>query len=62
MEKEKLGIYLIALGIALYVAYLFFGSGNNSAVGDFSSGILLGLSIGINLVGIILTIIYYSKK
>lgn len=62
MEKEKLGIYLIALGIALYAAYLFFGSGNNSAVGDFSSGILLGLSIGINLVGIILTIIYYSKK
>lgn len=61
MEKEKLGIYLIALGIALYIAYLFFGS-NNSAVGDFSSGILLGLSIGINLVGIILTIIYYSKK
>ena len=50
MHKGKTGILLIILGNILYLAY------------TFSSGLLLGLSIGINLTGIILLVLYISKN
>lgn len=62
MNKSKAGISLIILGNILYLAYIFFKRNEVSSIGDFGSGILLGLSIGTNLVGIILTAAYIAKE
>lgn len=62
MNKLKTGISLIILGNILYLAYIFFTGNETSNFGDFSKGLLLGLSIGSNLVGIILTVVYISKE
>lgn len=62
MNKLKTGISLIILGNILYLAYIFFTGNETSNFGDFSRGILLGIFIGINLVGIILTVIYIFKE
>ena len=62
MDKLKTGISLIILGNILYLAYIFFTGNETSSFGDFSRGLLLWLSIGTNLVGIILTVIYISKS
>lgn len=57
MKDGKLGISLIILGNILYIAFLFFGRSDTcSSFGDFSSGLTLGLSIGSNLVGIVLAV------
>lgn len=62
MSKDKIGICLIILGNILYVAYVFFFNNESSPFGDFTSGVILGLSIGINLIGIILTVMAFSSK
>ena len=62
MKKLKTGILLIILGNLSYLAYIFFCGNETSNFSDFSSGLLLGLSIGCNLVGIILTVAYMSKN
>lgn len=62
MKKLKTGTLLIILGNLLYLAYIFFAGSETSNFSDFSSGLLLGLSIGCNLVGIILTVAYMSKE
>ena len=62
MNKSKAGISLIILGNILYLAYIFFTRNEVSSFGDFGSGILLGLSIGTNLVGLILTAAYIAKE
>ena len=62
MKKENYGILLIILGNLLYLSYIFFGSKVSSNFGDFTRGILLGLSIGTNLVGIIISAKNMSKK
>lgn len=62
MKKETYGIFLIILGNLLYLSYIFFSSKVSSNFGDFSSGVLLGLSIATNLVGIIATVRSMSKK
>ena len=62
MKKLKTGTLLIILGNLLYLAYIFFCGNETSNFSDFSSGLLLGLSIGCNLVGIILTVAYMSKN
>ena len=41
---------------------LFFENGETSNFKDFTNGILLGLSIGCNLVGIVLTVMYFPKN
>ena len=61
MNKGKTGISLIILGNILYLAYIFFIGNEITPFSDFTSGLLLGLSVGMNLVGIILVIIYLSK-
>lgn len=61
MKKLKTGILLIILGNILYLAYIYFCGNEISDFDNFSSGLLLGLSIGCNLVGIILTVVYMSK-
>lgn len=62
MNKGKTGISLIVLGNLLYVLYIFFSGNETSNFGDFSSGLLVGLSIGCNLIGIILTVAYMSEN
>ena len=62
MKNLKIGIFLIILGNLLYLLNLYFGSNGSSPFGDFSSGVLVGLSIGCNLLGIILTVDYMSKN
>ena len=62
MHKGKTGILLIILGNILYLAYIFFTGNETSSFGEFTKGLLLGLSVGTNLVGIILSIIYVVKE
>ena len=62
MKNAKTGLYLIILGNLLYVSYIFFGQDEISNLGEFTSGLLLGLSISINLVGIILSAISLAKE
>lgn len=62
MKNAKTGLYLIILGNLLYVSYIFFSQNETSNLGEFTSGLLLGLSISINLVGIILSAISLAKE
>ena len=63
LKRLKVSLALIILGNLLYLALSFF-SDSNSSFQEFTSGLLLGLSIGINLIGILLllyTIVKYNK-
>lgn len=62
MKELKSGISLIVLGNLLYLAYMYFSSNSSSSFSDFSSGLLVGLSIGCNFIGIVLTVAYISKN
>lgn len=62
MNKGKTGISLIVLGNLLYALYIFFSGNETSNFGDFSRGVLVGLSIGCNLIGIILTVAYIAEN
>ena len=62
MKKEKLGLFLIILGNLLYLSYIYFSGNETTNFGQFTSGLLLGLSIGNNLIGIIITSMYISKN
>ncbi len=63
MKEEKIGLWLIILGNLLYLVYILWGNGSNdSSFMDFMHGLLLGLSIGVNIVGIVLTAKHISKK
>ncbi len=62
MKKLKTGILLFILGNLLYLAYIYFCGNEASDISNFSSGLLLGLSIGCNLVGIILAVAYMSTN
>ena len=62
MNKLKTGIFLIILGNILYLSYIFFTGNETSSFGEFTNGLLLGLSVGINLIGILLLILYISKE
>ena len=53
---------MIILGNVLYLVYTFSCGNETTPFSEFSSGLLLGLSIGINLTGIILLAIYISKN
>lgn len=62
MNQLKIGTFLIVLGNLLYLAFTFFSGNETSNFGKFSSGLLVGLSIGCNFIGIILLAAYISKK
>ena len=62
MNQLKIGTLLIILGNLLYLAFTFFTGNETSNFSDFSSGLLFGLSIGCNFVGIILIVAYMAKK
>lgn len=60
MKDLKAGISLIVLGNLLYVTNHFLTENVN--INDFVSGLLLGISIGVNLIGIVLSAKYMSKN
>ena len=62
MKNIKIGTFLIVLGNLLYLAFTVFSKDEISSFGQFTSGLLVGLSIGCNLVGIILLVAYMSKN
>lgn len=63
MKKIKIGTFLIVLGNVLYLLSMSLMDTSSSNFGDFSSGLLIGLSIGSNLIGIILMVSYmYQNK
>lgn len=62
MKQLRYGLSLILFGNLLYLLYILLSSTKSSSFGDFSNGFLLGLSIGINLIGIIIVAIYMSKS
>ena len=62
MKKLKSGISLIILGNLLYLSYIYFAGNEKGSFSDFSSGLLLGLSIGCNVIGIILAASYASNN
>ena len=61
MKKLKISIFLIILGNILYITYISFTS-SKTPVADFLSGLLLGISIATNLLGIILTAKYINAE
>ena len=62
MKNLKVGLIFIVLGNILYMCYIYFCGNESSSIGEFSSGLLLGLSIGINLVGIIISALYVKNN
>ena len=54
MNQLKIGTFLIVLENLLYLAFTFFPGNKTSSFGELSSGLLVGLSIGCNFIGIIL--------
>ena len=57
MNKLKIGLGLIFLGNILYFVYNMINIPN-----DFIKGLVLGLSAGVNIIGIILSVIYISEN
>lgn len=62
MKNLRLGLFLIILGNILYICYMYFCKNESSSTSEFSSGLLLGVSIGINLVGIIISVLYVKNN
>ena len=65
LKKLKLSAALIIIGELLSWALNYFASDATSNFSEFTSGILLGLSVGMKLIGIILillVIIKYPKE
>lgn len=62
VKKLILGISLIILSIVLYISKNYFSKQETTNFDKFSSGILIGLSIGIFLVGIVMIICYIFEK
>ena len=62
LKSLKISVSLIILGNILYWALGYFTSTSTSPFSEFLTGILLGLSIGINIIGIILLILYIVKS
>lgn len=62
MKKLKTGIILIIIGNILCLSYLYFSGKETSSFGEFTQGLILGLSVSTNLIGIILSLIYITKE
>mgnify|MGYP004506659757 CR=1 FL=1 len=62
VEKLKVGLMLIILENILYMCYIYSNGNEGSSTNEFSSDLLFGLSIGINLVGIINSALYVKNN
>ena len=56
IKKLKLSVLLIILGEILSFALDLFGNNDISEFGEFTTGVLLGISVGMKLIGIILLV------
>lgn len=61
IKKLKLSALLIIFGEILSFALDLFGNNDISEFGEFTTGVLLGISVGMKLIGIILLIYYIVK-
>lgn len=61
LKELKVSLFLIILGNVLYWVLSFLSSTDHSAFSEFTTGVLLGISIGINIIGILLLIYYIVK-
>lgn len=62
MKKQtKIGVILIIVGEVLYFIQSYL-SKNYTNLNDFVSGLLLGVSVGLNLLGIIISVASISKN
>ena len=60
MKDLKISIILIIIGNLLYITNHFLTENINT--NDFVSGLLVGISIGVNLIGIVLSAKYVAKN
>ena len=60
MKDLKISIILIIIGNLLYITNHFLTENINT--NDFVSGLLVGISIGVNLIGIVLVAKYVAKN
>lgn len=60
MKDLKISIILIIIGNLLYITNNFLTENIN--INDFVSGLLVGISIGVNLIGIVLSAKYVAKN
>lgn len=61
MKNLKTGIVFIIVGNVLSLLGGPFGESGISDFGDLIQGILTGMSVALNVIGIILILIYWSK-
>lgn len=61
MKNLKTGIVFIIVGNVLNLLSDFSGERGVSDFGDLIQGILVGMSVALNVIGIILILIYWSK-
>lgn len=52
MNELKTGLSLVVLGNICYILYIYFSKDSTTNLSDFLSGLILGLSVGTNIVGI----------
>ena len=52
MNELKAGLSLVVIANICYVLYIYFSKDNTTNLSDFLSGLILGLSVGANIVGI----------
>ncbi|NMA50528.1 MAG: hypothetical protein GX951_01595 [Mollicutes bacterium] len=61
MKKLKTGNTFIIIGNVLNLFSSLFGDIGMKIFKDFFQGLLVGMSTGLNVIGIILILIYWSK-
>lgn len=61
LKNLKTALIMILFGNVFYLLHTYFLQTQSSSFSQFSQGILLGLSVGSNIVGIILLIISIRK-
>lgn len=59
-DKLKTGLFLVVIGEVLYLLLEFLARGSN--ISDFVYGILFGISMGVNLVGVFVLAFYIFKN
>lgn len=52
MKELKTGLSLVVLGNICYILYIYFSKDSTTNLSDFLSGLILGISVGTNIVGI----------
>lgn len=52
MNELKTGLSLVVLGNICYILYIYFSKDSTTNLSDFLAGLILGLSVGANIVGI----------